>query len=92
MTGPAGDQGRPRYDAEHVAQLARTADPGLPEETARELAVLAGEHVQDMAQLDAPEIARRLMADLPSAGATPAAVVARAVIDHCSRRGITPGP
>ena len=82
--------GLPGYDAEQVAQLARTADPGLPEQTARELAVLAGEHVQDLADLDAPEIARRLMADLPSAGASPAAVVARAVVDHCRRKGIAP--
>lgn len=71
----------PGYDAEQVAQRARTADPGLPEPTARELAVLAGEHLLAMADADAPELARRLLADLPEAGATPAAVVARAAVD-----------
>jgi len=71
------------YDADWVATTARTADPGLPEETARELAVYAWEHLRAVGELDAPEVARRLMADHPAAGATPAAVVARAAVDFC---------
>lgn len=72
----------PGYDAELVAALARSADPGLPEALARELAVLAEEHLRELGALDAPELARRLLADAPEAGATAAAVVARAAVRH----------
>ena len=72
------------YDASWVAATARSADPGLPEETARELAVYAWEHLRAVGELDAPEVARRLMADHPDAGATPAAVVAKAAVDFCT--------
>ncbi len=78
------------YDAERVAAAARAHDPGLPEELALEMATYAGEHLQTMDCLDAPALARRLMADNPAAGATPAAVVARAAVDFCSEKGITP--
>lgn len=78
------------YDAEQVAAAARTHDPGLPEETAIEMATYAGEHLQTMDALDAPALARRLMADNPAAGATPAAVVARAAVDFCTEHGIAP--
>jgi hypothetical protein len=71
------------YDADWVAAQARTADPGLPEETARELAVYAWEHLREVGELDAPEIARRLLADHQVAGATAAAVVAKAAVDFC---------
>ena len=71
------------YDADWVAATARSKDPGLPEETARELAVYAWEHLRAVGELDAPEVARRLMADHPSAGATPANVVARAAVEFC---------
>lgn len=71
------------YDADWVASSARTADPGLPEETARELAVYAGEHLREVKELDAPEIARRLLADHSAAGATAANVVAKAAVDFC---------
>ena len=72
------------YDADWVASDARTKDPGLPEETARELAVYAWEHLRAVGELDAPEIARRLMADNPAAGATPANVVATAAVEFCT--------
>lgn len=95
-TGPvysgAGEQvvgpPRGRYDADWVAATARTADPGLPEETARELAVYAGEHLRALGELDAPEVARRLMADHRQAGATAAAVVAKAAVDFCADYGV----
>jgi hypothetical protein len=79
------------YDAEVVAALARGQDPGLPEELARELAVLAGEHLGGMERSDAPELARRLLADVPRVGATPAAVVARAAVQFCREHGLGPG-
>lgn len=71
------------YDADWVANSARTADPGLPEETARELAVYAWEHLREVKELDAPEIARRLLADHSAAGASAATVVAKAAVDFC---------
>ena len=71
------------YDAEWVAAQARSADPGLPQETAYELAVYAWDHLREVKELDAPEIARRLLADHHSAGATAANVVARAAVDFC---------
>lgn len=76
------------YDADWVASAARTADPGLPPETARELAGYAWEHLRDIRELDAPEVARRLLADHSTAGATAAAVVARAAVDFCEAYGV----
>ena len=78
------------YDAGRVAAAARAHDPGLPEETASEMAPDAGEPLQTLDSLDAPALARRLMADNPAAGATPAAVVARAAVDFCTEHGIAP--
>ena len=68
---------------------ARSKDPGLPEETARELAVDAWEHLRAIGELDAPEVARRLMADAPRSGATPANVVAQAAVEFCEEYGVT---
>ena len=65
-----------------VAAAARRADPGLPEETAQLLAGEARGHLQDAGELDAPEVARRLLAEHPEAGASAAAVVARAAVEH----------
>ena len=79
------------YDANWVAAMARQQDPGLPEETARELAVYAWDHLRSIGELDAPELARRLMADHREAGATPAAVVARAAVDFCREYAVTLG-
>ena len=74
------------YDADWVAQAARTADPGLPQETARQLAVEAWDHLRAVKELDAPEIARRLLADHSESGATAANVVAKAAVDFCAER------
>jgi len=87
---PAGPPETPGYAPDRVAAAARAQDPGLPEETARELAVYAWEHLQAMHELDAPAVARRLMADHPDAGASPAAVIAKAAVDFCEEHGITP--
>ncbi|MBW3639153.1 MAG: hypothetical protein KY451_04785 [Actinobacteria bacterium] len=78
------------YDAAWVAAQARASDPGLPEETARELALYAGEHLRALGELDAPEVARRLLADHPQAGATPANVVAKAAVDYCRQHHVQP--
>ena len=78
------------YDADWVANAARTADPGLPEEMARELAVYAWEHLRAIGELDAPEVSRRLMADHKSAGATAANVVAKAAVDFCAAYEVRP--
>jgi hypothetical protein len=82
------DAPEPVFDVELVVALARGQDPGLPEDVARELAVLAEEHLRATGSLDAPEVARRLLADGPDVGATPAAVVARAAVQHCEERGL----
>ena len=76
------------YDADWVASAARSKVGGLPEETARELAVYAWEHLRAVGELDAPEVARRLLADHPTAGASPAAVVAKAAVDFCDAYGV----
>ena len=76
------------YDADWVAAQARSKDPGLPEGLARELAVYAWDHLRAVGELDAPEVARRLMADHPNAGASPAAVVAKAAVDFCDAYGV----
>ncbi len=88
----SGDPGRLTggYDPDRVAAAARAHDPGLPEETARELAVYAWEHLRSMSELDAPAVARLLLADHPEAGASPAAVVAKAAVDFCVAEGLTP--
>lgn len=78
------------YDADWVANTARTADPGLPEETARELAVHAWEHLREVGELDAPEVARRLLAEHPATGATAANVVAKAAVDFCTAYEVRP--
>lgn len=85
FVSPAGG-----YDAARVAAAARAQDPGLPEEMACELATYAGEHLRHLDPLDAPELARRLMADYPAAGATPAAVVAKAAVDFCTEQNVRP--
>ena len=78
------------YDAAWVAAAARSQDPGLPEETACELAEYAWEHLRAIHELDAPEVARRLLAEYPTAGASPAAVVAKAAVDFCAVHDVTP--
>lgn len=80
-----GGFGPPRgsYDADWVAQSARTADPSLSESTARTLAVDAWDHLREVKELDAPEIARRLLADHRDAGASAANFVAKAAVQFC---------
>lgn len=86
VTGPP--QGG--YDPDWVANHARTADPGLPEALARELAVYAWDHLRAIHELDAPEVARRLLAENKTAGATAASVVAKAAVDFCAAHDVQP--
>ena len=72
------------YDVDWVAASARTADPGLPEETACQLARQAWEHLRAIGELDAPEVARRLLVDNRAQGATAANVVAVAAVEFCT--------
>ncbi len=71
------------YDADWVAAAARQQDPGLPAETAALLAGRAWEHLRTLGQLDAPAVARALLAEDPSLGATPCNVVATAAVAFC---------
>jgi hypothetical protein len=85
---PAGQDAVQGYDEAAVAALARGQDPGLPADLALELAVLAWDHLRAAGELNAPEVARRLLADQPDAGATPAAVVARAAVEFCRQHAV----
>ncbi len=69
------------YDAAWVANAARQLDPGLLPETAGLLAGEALAHLRAIGSLDLPELARRLLAEHPETGATPANMVARAACD-----------
>lgn len=84
----AGGEGPADYDPEQVARLARQQDPGLPMPTALSLARAAWRHIQAGADVDVAEIARRLLADDPAGGASPAAVVARAAVEFCEEYGV----
>ena len=72
------------YDAAWVASAAQQLDPGLPGETAQLLAGEAFAHLRVIGSPDLPELARRLLADHPEAGATPANMVARAACEFCA--------
>jgi len=67
------------FDVAAVAAAARRRDPGLPAETAALLAGQAGELLASE-DLDAPALARGLMAANSHVGATAANVVATAAI------------
>jgi len=76
------------YDADWVAASARQQDPGLPTETALLLAQESLDHLRVMRELDAPELARRLMADHDTTGATAANMVATAAVEFCRAYGV----
>ena len=85
MTSPSTADDR--YDVDGVAAAARQKDPGLSIELAGRLAEQAGRHLRELGRPDAPEIARRLLADHPEHGATPAAIVAVAAVESRDRQG-----
>jgi len=76
------------YDADCVAAAARQQDPGLPTETALLLAQESSDHLRLMRKLDAPELARRLLADHDTTGTTAANMVATAAVEFCRAYGV----
>jgi hypothetical protein len=78
------------FDADWVAAAARQHDPGLPAETATLLAGQAWALLREIGELDAPALARALMAANPGVGATPANVVATASVSFCRSYGVDP--
>lgn len=80
----------PAYDPDQVAAEARQHDPGLPAETASLLAARAWPLLRELGELDAPALARSLLADHPEVGATPANVVASAAVSFCQDAGLRP--
>jgi hypothetical protein len=78
------------YDADWVASSARQADPGLPLETALLLSRDAWKHLREAGGTDPAEIARRLMVEHPSAGASAANVVAVAAAQFCAVHEVDP--
>lgn len=85
--GPTGSG--PEFDVERVALAAQSQDPGLPQETAQLLARRAWPLLQEVGELDAPALARRLMVEA-DVGATPANVVATAAVAFCRDTGLQP--
>lgn len=83
---PAGS-----FDADWVAAAARQQDPGLPPETAGLLAGQAWAELSRLGDLDAPALARALMAANPGVGATPCNVVATASVSFCELYDVHPG-
>jgi hypothetical protein len=84
--GPPGGS----FDADWVAAAARQQDPGLPPETASLLAGQAWALLREIGELDAPALARALMAANPGVGATPSNVVATASVSFCQSYGVDP--
>ncbi len=76
------------YDSDWVAAAARQQDPGLLTETALLLAQESSDHLRVMRELDAPELARRLLADHDATGATAANMVATAAVEFCRAYGV----
>jgi len=69
-------------DVEWIASTARQSDPSLEHEIAVELAAEALPLGRSLRELDAPEIARQLLAAHPSYGASSVNAVAVATVDY----------
>lgn len=78
------------YDADAVATAAMSKDPSLDHELAMQLAREAWDELRDVGTLDAPEVARRLLARHRDAGATPATQVASAAVEMCRASAVDP--
>ena len=78
------------FDADWVAAAARHQDPGLPPETAALLAGQAWAALREIGELDAPALARALMAANAGGGATPCTAVATAAVSFCESYGVSP--
>jgi len=78
------------FDPDWVVAVARQHDPGLPVETAGVLAGQAWQALQAIGELDAPALARALLAANPDVGASPCSVVASAAVGFCTEYGVAP--
>ena len=78
------------FDAAWVAAAARQQDPGLPAETAALLAGQAWARIRELGTLDAPSLARALLASNDGVGATPCNAVATASVEFCEAYGVRP--
>ena len=72
------------YDVAAVARLVAERHPGLAPDAVTRLAEAAKTHLAEMGELDAPELARRLLAHEPPVDASAASVVAAAAVEHCT--------
>ncbi len=84
--GPPGGS----YDADWVASAARQQDAGLDPGVAAALSGEAWEQIRGLGELDAPAVARALLARHPDLDASACTVVARAAVDFCESYGVTP--
>ncbi|HSP37566.1 MAG TPA: hypothetical protein VLR26_07425 [Frankiaceae bacterium] len=84
---PAGGGAGSWFDPEVVARDAMSKDPGLPSGLALRLAREAGEMLADEPDMDAPDLARRLLVANRETGATPANCVATAAVLHRHEAG-----
>ncbi len=73
-----------------MAAAAQQQDPGLPAETAALLAGQAWTRLREIGELDAPALARALLAAHPDVGATPCNAVATAAVAYCETHGLAP--
>lgn len=87
---PASQPVAGSFDPDWVASAARQQDPGLPPETADLLAGQAWARLHEIGELDAPALARSLLAANPGVGATPCNAVATAAVAFCQTYGLTP--
>ena len=73
------------YDVNAVVRRAAERHPGVDPDELTRLAVAAEAHVVDMSDLDAPELARRLLLDTDEpVDASTANAVAVAAVEHLS--------
>ena len=84
--GPHEGKGTRRQGDQRVTGQA--AEPVWPSATPPPADPALSWDLREIGELDAPEVARRLLADHPAAGASPAAVVAKAAVDFCEAYGV----
>lgn len=89
MSADASSSGK-MFDADRVASAARQHDPGLPPDTAALLAGQAWAELCALGELDAPALARALLAANPDAGPTACNVVASAAVTFCTSHDLRP--
>ena len=76
------------FDPVRVSATACASDPSLSPELAEQLAGEAWAHLQEIGALDAPEVARRLLAAHEGVGASECNAVATAAVGFCEDAGL----